>query len=80
MKRFFKKQPTHDMMLKCEDLHCEMCAQTVKEALRQVEGVVKVKVNVGKQTVAVSIHEETTINIDTLQNALKPTGYIVTAL
>jgi copper chaperone CopZ len=80
MKWFFTKQPTHDVLLKCEDLHCEMCAQTVKEALRRVDGVVKVKVNLGKQTVTVAIAEGMEIGIDRLQTALKPTGYIVTAL
>lgn len=80
MKWFSRKQSANDIILKCEDLHCEMCAETVKHALQQIDGVLKVKVNVGKKTIAVSIDEKTAITSDMLISALKPTGYMATAL
>ena len=37
-------------------------ADTVKNALGQVDGVLKVKVHVGKKTIAVSVDEKAAIN------------------
>ncbi|HBR00741.1 MAG TPA: copper chaperone [Cyanobacteria bacterium UBA11691] len=78
MKWFFQKQPANDIALKCDDLHCQMCADTVKQALQKVNGVVRVKVNVGKKEIAVSIDQKANITSDMLIDALKPTGYIAT--
>ena len=80
MKLFSKKQPDNEIMLKCEDIHCQMCADTVKPALQQVEGVLKVKVNVGKKTIAVSVGEKAAVTGDMLINALKLTGYEASTL
>ena len=79
-KLFSKKQSAIEIILKCEDLHCQMCADTVKHALHQVNGVLKVKVNVGKKTIAVSIDEKAAVTSDMLINALKTTGYMAIAL
>lgn len=80
MKLFSKKQSAIEIILKCEDIHCQMCADTVKQALQQVDGVLKVKVNVVKKTIAASIDEKATVTSDMLIDALKPMGYKATAL
>ena len=80
MKLFSRKQPDNEILLKCEDIHCQMCADTVKSALGQVDGVLKVKVHVGKKTIAVSVDENAAVTSDMLINALKPTGYKAAAL
>ena len=80
MKLFSKKQSDNEVMLKCEDIHCQMCADTVKQALQQVEGVLKVKVNIGKKTIAVSVGEKAAVTGDMLINTLKTTGYKASAL
>lgn len=67
-------------MLKCGDIHCQMCADTVKNALQQVDSVLKVKVHVGKKTIAISVDEKAAVTSDMLIDALKPTGYKAAAL
>lgn len=80
MKLLFRKRPRNEVMLKSEDIHCQMCADKIKQALQQVDGVVKVKVSVAKKTMAVSIDEKTTVTSDMLIDALKNTGYKATTL
>ena len=78
--KLFKKQSTNEITLKCEDLHCQMCVPTVKQALQQIDGVLNIRVHFGKKTITVSIDEKAAITSDVLIDALKPTGYRATAL
>ncbi len=78
MKLFSRKQPANEIILKSDDLHCQMCADRVKSTLQKVNGVVKVKVNVGKKMITVSIDEKKAITGDRLTGALEPTGYNAT--
>lgn len=75
MNWFFKRSPTKEIQLQVEDLHCEMCAQTVREALQKVVGVNKVKVNLSQKRVTVAIAVEREITVESLIHALEPTGY-----
>ena len=83
MNWFFKRLPTKEIQLQVEDLHCEMCAQTVREALQKVTGVTKVKVNLSQKRVTVAYREadlfeianDLEISVESLIKALEPTGY-----
>ena len=75
MNWFFKRSPTKEIQLQVEDLHCEMCAQTVREALQKVAGVNKVKVNLSQKKVTVAISDGLEISFESLIQALEPTGY-----
>ena len=75
MNWFFKRSPTKEIQLQVEDLHCEMCAQTVSEALQKVPGVNKVKVNLSQKKVTVAIANDLEITVESLIKALAPTGY-----
>lgn len=57
-----------------------MCVGRVKNALQQVDGVVKVNVKVGKKTIGVAVNEKAAITGDMLINALKPTDCNATEL
>nr|MDJ0578288.1 heavy metal-associated domain-containing protein [Xenococcaceae cyanobacterium MO_234.B1] len=56
-------------------LHCEMCAQTVREALQKVAGVKKVKVNLSQKKVTVALAADLEVSVESLIKALEPTGY-----
>ena len=75
MNWFFKRSPTKEIQLQVEDLHCEMCAQTVREALQKVAGVKKVKVNLSQKRVIVAYAAELEVSVESLIKALEPTGY-----
>ena len=75
MNWFFKRSPTKEIQLQVEDLHCEMCTQTVREALQKVAGVNKVKVNLSQKKVTVTIADELEVSVESLIKALEPTGY-----
>ena len=75
MNRFFKRAPTREIQLQVEDLHCQMCAQTVRETLQKVTGVNKVKVNLSQKKVTVAIANDLEITVESLIKALAPTGY-----
>ena len=75
MNWFFNRSPAKEIQLRVEDLHCEMCAQTVREALQKVSGVNKVKVNLSQKKVTVAIAANLEISVETLIKALEPTGY-----
>ncbi len=80
MKWFSKKQNSADIVLKSDDIHCQMCAETVQHTLQQVRGVSRVKVSVKDKTIQVSLDQPGQVNSDTLINALKPTGYMASVL
>ncbi|ABW31656.1 heavy-metal-associated domain-containing protein [Acaryochloris marina] len=75
MSWFSRSAPTNEIQLHIEDLHCEMCAQTVKEALKKVSGVKKVQVKLSKKQVNVAIIENREVDFASLASALEPTGY-----
>ena len=75
MNWFFKRSPAKEIQLHSEDLHCEMCAQTVREALQKVAGVNKVKVNLSQKKVIVAIADGLEVSVESLIQALEPTGY-----
>ena len=75
MNWFFKRSPTKEIQLQVEELHCEMCAQTVREALQKVAGVNKVKVNLSQKKVTVAIADCLEVSVESLIQALEPTGY-----
>ena len=75
MNWLFKRSQNREIQLQVKDLHCEMCAQTVREALQKVSGVNKVKVNLSQKTVTVILSIESEIRVESLIQALAPTGY-----
>ncbi|MEM8831133.1 MAG: heavy metal-associated domain-containing protein [Cyanobacteria bacterium P01_G01_bin.19] len=75
MNWLFKRSPTREIQLQVEDLHCEMCAQTVREALQKVSGVKQVKVNLSKKRVTIILPIESEISVESLIQALDTTGY-----
>ena len=80
MNWFFNRSPTREIQLQVEDLHCEMCAQTVREALQKVAGVNKIKVNLSQKKVTLAIAKDLEVDIESLIKALEPTGYQATAI
>ncbi|MGV2829348.1 heavy-metal-associated domain-containing protein [Myxosarcina sp. GI1(2024)] len=77
-KRFKRSSPKNEIQFHVADLHCQMCAQTVREALRKVEGVKQVRINLARKNVAIAAAPE--IEVDSLIEALKPTGYRAEAI
>ena len=75
MNWFFKRSPAKEIQLYSEDLHCQMCAQTVREALQKVAGVNKVKVNLSQKRVTVAYADGLEVSVESLIQALEPTGY-----
>ncbi len=75
MNWFFNRSPAKEIQLQVEDLHCEMCAQTLREALQKVAGVNKVKVNLSQKKVTVAIAADLEVSVESLIKALEPTGY-----
>ena len=75
MNWFFKRSPTREIQLQVEELHCEMCAQTVREVLQKVSGVNKVKVNLSQKRVRVIMPIQSETSVESLIQALEPTGY-----
>lgn len=75
MNWFKRRSPATKIQLHSQDLHCQMCAQTVREALQKVAGVERVQVNLSRKTITVATAPETKIEAETLIEALKPTGY-----
>lgn len=75
MNWLFKRSPNREIQLQVEDLHCEMCAQTVREALQKVSGVNKVKVNLSQKMFTVILSIESQISVESLIKALYTTGY-----
>jgi copper chaperone CopZ len=77
------RSPPDEIELYIEDLHCQMCAQTVREALQKVAGVQKIKINLSQKKVTVvycqakllEISSDREIQIQSLMKALEPTGY-----
>ncbi|MBE9047616.1 heavy-metal-associated domain-containing protein [Pleurocapsales cyanobacterium LEGE 10410] len=64
-----------DIELYVEDLHCQMCVPTVREALQKVSGVKRAKVNLSQKKVTVETNGDREIPVDTLIIALEKTGY-----
>ncbi len=75
MNWFFKRSPGKEIQLQVEDLHCEMCAQSVREALQKVVGVNKVEVNLSQKKVTVGIADDLEVSVESLIQALEPTGH-----
>ncbi len=75
MSWFSRSAPTKEIRLHIEDLHCEMCAQTVKEALHKVAGVKKVQVKLSKKQVTVVIDADNVVNFESLAQTLASKGY-----
>ncbi|MGK7916283.1 MAG: heavy-metal-associated domain-containing protein [Prochloraceae cyanobacterium] len=75
MNWFFKRSPNREIQLLVEDLHCDMCAQTVREALQKLSGVNQVKVNLSQKRVRVILPVESETSVESLIQALEPTGY-----
>ncbi len=76
----FQKKNSADIVLKSDDIHCQMCAETVQHTLQQVRGVSRVKVSIKDKTIQVNLDEPGRVKSETLIDALKPTGYIATEL
>ena len=80
MNGFFNRSLTREIQLQVEDLHCEMCAQTVREAIQKVAGVNKVKVDLSQKKVTVVIPNDLEVSVESLIKALEPTGYRARAI
>ena len=75
MNWFLNRSPAKEIQLHIEDLHCQMCAQTVRAALQKVSGVNKVKVNLSQKRVTVALAADLEVSVEFLIKALEPTGY-----
>lgn len=60
--------------LKVEGMSCEHCVKTVTEALEELDGVKKAKVNLKKGEAKVKYDSENT-SIDVLTKAVEDAGY-----
>ncbi len=61
-------------IIKVRGMHCEGCAKSIEHALRLVEGVVSVSVEVKGKTVTVEYNPELT-DSDTLRGAIINAGF-----
>ncbi len=63
-------------VLKVGGIHCEGCAGNIERALRAIEGVKEVKVDMGHGKVSVKYDAESAIQ-DDLKDGIRKAGYVV---
>ncbi len=63
-------------MLRVDGIHCEGCAGNVEQAIRSVQGVKEINVDIEHGKVSVRYDADST-NQDHLRNAIRKIGYRV---
>ncbi|HWP30678.1 MAG TPA: heavy metal-associated domain-containing protein [Fimbriimonadales bacterium] len=61
------------IILKCEDLHCSSCAESVKKALNALEGIERIEVDLDEQTVIVDF--EPPLDEERIKITLEEAGF-----
>lgn len=61
-------------MLKVKGIHCEGCAGKIEEALKAIQGVKEVDVDIGHGKVSVK-HDTISADQDALKEAIRKAGY-----
>lgn len=65
-------------IINVEGMHCGHCASKVENALKEIEGVSKVKVNLDKKQVEVTLTKE--VDNSVLSNAITNVDFEVTGI
>ncbi|AXX91954.1 hypothetical protein CPU12_06455 [Malaciobacter molluscorum LMG 25693] len=63
-----------EVSIKVEQMHCPLCTTMIKQAIKKVDGVTKVKVKLPTKTATVN-YDETKVNIADILKAIKSTSY-----
>lgn len=63
--------------LKIKGMHCTSCAMTIDFDLEDAEGVKSAKTSYAREETEV-VYDDKKVNIDTLVNLIKKTGYTCT--
>ncbi len=63
-------------VLKVRGIHCEGCAGNIEGALRAIEGVKEVKVDIGHSKVSVK-YDADSANQDEVKDGIRKAGYVV---
>jgi copper ion binding protein len=58
------------------DIHCDHCASSIEGAVRSIEGVEKVKVQIEDRTVEVT-YDDGSVKLDEIVSAIEGQGYEV---
>lgn len=66
-------------VLTIEGMHCKHCAESVSNALKEIEGIKGVKINVKKKTAIVDMGKDI-IDGQVLKDAVKNAGFEVTLI
>jgi|GEM_PF-648906 len=72
---FGQEKKTHVVDLSIEGMSCESCASKIDKALKGVEGVKDVSVNVEKGTASVVLADASTVSHENLVKAVADAGY-----
>ena len=75
MSLFKKKSQENQLELAVYNMTCGHCEMRVKKALEGVEGVKAAKADHTKDRAVVTIEKGKDVRVDTLIEALEPTGY-----
>ncbi|MDW7731534.1 MAG: heavy-metal-associated domain-containing protein [Methanolobus sp.] len=63
-------------IIKIEGMACEHCQATVDKAIKSVDGVQDVKVDLGKKQ-AIVVYDPTVTNLTVIKSAVSNAGYTV---
>ncbi|MFV0562853.1 heavy-metal-associated domain-containing protein [Malaciobacter mytili] len=64
-----------EVVIEVKQMHCPLCTSMVKKAIKNVEGVTKVKVKLQDKKAVINFDESKT-NIATILEAIKTTSYV----
>ncbi len=65
---------TREVVVKIGGMTCAMCVATIEKALRGVEGVQEVSVNLGTESARV-VYDPSVVSLDEIRRAIEGTGY-----
>jgi copper chaperone CopZ len=78
MSLLFRKRTEKKQVLSVEGMMCEHCALHVEEALKTIDGVTSVKVDLKKKSATIT--SETGIKDEILSASITEAGYILTGV
>lgn len=75
MKLFNKKEPGKQIEFAVFDMHCGHCEMRVENALKNIDGVLDVKIKRSSNQVIATINSDKDISVEDLITTVEPTGY-----
>ena len=61
------------VVLKVEGMHCEHCALKVQDALKKIDGIKSVKINLNKQQAIITYKND--LSFDKIKEVIESVGY-----